>query len=162
MFTLKNLAKVSIVCLFFLSLTSCSSDDDDATQSSDELYVDFSIDGEEYHLTSVLTAESNVITINANNGEGLSDSGDTSIALWLPIAVENGSFEVSDGFDAIYQVSFTSEALDFGFDFAESGTITVTNSAGDYIEGTFSATITNDNDETIVLENGEFRSYSMN
>ncbi|WP_178985196.1 hypothetical protein [Winogradskyella helgolandensis] len=154
---------LSLIVICGLSFTSCSSDDDSSSSGDLEAdtFITFTIDSEDYSFVDIVSAESNSITFNGNNGEGLSDAGDTQIALWLPLGITNGSFDVEPGFDAEYQISFTSESLNFDFDFAESGTITVTQSTGEYVEGTFTATITNDDDTTISIENGEFRALSM-
>lgn len=153
-----------LVTLFMgLLFISCSSDDDDNNPDSQnpETYIRFSIDGTNYEFTDVLTAESNVITLNGNNGSGLTDPGDTGIALWLPLTISNGTFNVENSFDAEYQISFTSESLSFDFDFAESGTITLTQSSGEFIVGTFTATVTNSDNTTITLEDGEFKAYGI-
>jgi hypothetical protein len=156
--TLKNSLLVFALILG-LGFQSCSSDDD--SSSNDETYIRFSIDGTDYNFTDILTAESGVITLNGNNGEGFSDPGDTQLALWMPTVLSDGTFDVSNSFEAEYQVSFTSESLAFDFDFAESGTITLTQTSGEFIEGTFTATITNADDTTITITDGEFRGYNI-
>lgn len=152
---------LSLIVILGLVLSSCSSDDDSSGNQNPDTYIKFTIDGTAYNFTDILTAESGVITINGNNGVGLTDPGDTQIALWMPLALSNGTFDVEDSFTADYQVSFTSDALSFDFDFAESGTLTLTQTTGEYIEGTFTATVTNDDNTTITIENGEFKAYGI-
>lgn len=156
--TLKIISTFLILITFF-SLQSCSSDDDAGTQNPDT-YIRFTINGTDYEFENILTAESSSITLNGNNGSSLTDTGDTRIAIWLPIDVQAGTFDVESGFDAEYQVSFTSEPLGFDFDFADSGAIVVTSVSSEYIEGTFTATITKDN-TTLSLTNGSFKGLGI-
>ena len=151
---------LSLIVILALGLSSCSSDDDSSSENA-ETYINFTIDGTDYNFTDILTAESGVITLNGNNGSGFTDPGDTQIALWMPLTISNGTYNVEGGFSADYQISFTSDALSFDFDFAESGTLTLTQTSGEYIEGTFTATVTNDDDTTITIENGEFKAYGI-
>jgi len=151
---------LALVMIFSLSISSCSSDDSSDPQDEDT-YIRFTIDGTQYNFTDIATAESLVITLNGNNGEGFSDTGDTQLSLWMPIVPENGTFDVEDSFEATHQISFSSDPLGFDFDFAESGSITLTQTTGEYIVGTFTASITNDAAETIVLENGEFKGLTI-
>lgn len=162
--TIMKISKFNLLLLIIalgLFVSSCSSDDDNSGSSNPETYIRFSIDGNNYEFTDILTAESGVITLNGNNGEGLTDPGDTGLAIWLPLAISNGTHTVEDGFDAEYQISFTSEALGFDFDFAESGNITLTQTTGEFIEGTFTATVNNDDSTTITIENGEFKAFGI-
>ena len=152
---------LALVFIFNFSLTSCSSDDDSSGSQDTETYIRFSIDGTDYDFSDIATAESLVITFNGNNGEGFSDTGDTQLSLWIPLGAETGTFDVEDSFEATHQVSFTSDPLGFNFDFAESGSITLTQATGEFYEGTFTATITNNAAETIVLENGTFRAFTI-
>ncbi|MEM5565505.1 hypothetical protein WNY78_10335 [Psychroserpens sp. AS72] len=151
---------LALLVIFSVSFTSCSSDDDAGSQDEDT-FIRFSIDGTDYNFTDIATAESLVITLNGNNGEGFSNVGDTQIALWIPIGAETGTFDVDNSFEATHQISFSSDAMNFSFDFAESGTITLTQTTGEYFEGSFNATITNDDDETISIENGSFRALTI-
>lgn len=158
--------KIKFSLLIFLAIasltfTSCSDDDD--LPSYSDTYVKFTLDGTDYNFENVITAESASITLNANNGSGISDPGDTQIALWLPLVYSEGTYDVSQMFsdDDTYQISFSSVSLDFDFDFAKSGKIIITKKTKDYVEGTFNAEITNDKDVTKVISNGKFRAMNM-
>ncbi|WGH75101.1 hypothetical protein P8625_13640 [Tenacibaculum tangerinum] len=157
---IRTILKIAIVLIVSITLQSCSSNDESDVQNP-ETYIRFTINDTNYEFKDIITAESTSITLNGNNGEGFSNAGDTQIALWLPLALSNGTFEVEGGFSADYQIAFTSNSLAFDFDFANSGTITVTKSTGEYIEGTFSASITNDDDVTITLTNGAFKAFGI-
>ena len=150
--------KILSIAVILFTLLSCSSDD--SSSRSSDTYIKFTINGTNYNFRDIITAESGAITINGNNGT-LTNPGDTQLTLWLPLMLSNGTFDVDDSFENPYQISFDSESLNFEFDFAELGTITITQSTGDYIKGTFTATITNSNDQTINITNGEFKAYSM-
>ncbi len=150
--------KILSIAVILFTLLSCSSDDSNSRSS--DTYIKFTINGTNYNFRDIITAESGAITINGNNGT-LTNPGDTQLTLWLPLMLSNGTFDVDDSFENPYQISFDSQALNFDFDFAELGTITITQSTGDYIKGTFTATITNSNDQTINITNGEFKAYSM-
>jgi hypothetical protein len=152
---------LSLIVILSFGLSSCSSDDDNSGSQDPETFIRFTINGTDYDFRDILTAESGVITLNGNNGSGLTNPGDTQIGLWMPLTLTNGSFDVEGGFSADYQVSFTSDALSFDFDFAESGTMTLTQTTGEYIEGTFTATVTNDDNTTISIENGEFKALGI-
>ncbi len=146
--------------VFGTFLQSCSSDD--SNDGLSDTYIRFTIDGTAYDFKDIITAESLAITLNGNNGEGLTNVGDTQISIYLPLVIEIGSFDIDPGaFDGDYKVAFSSEPLGFDFDFAEAGNITITSISGDYIEGTFTATITSANDETITLANGTFKGMTI-
>ena len=153
---------VSLVVMIIAGvvLQSCSSDDD-AGSSSPSTFIRFTIDGTDYELVNIITAESNSLTLNGNNGPNLNDPGDARATIWLPLVLENGTFAVEELFTSDHAVSVTIDALNFDFDFAESGSITLTQTTGGFIVGTFTATITNDTGATIVLENGSFRGESF-
>lgn len=151
--------KILSIAVVLFTLLSCSSDDGNSSNS--ETYIKFSINGTNYNFNDIITAQSGAITINGNNGNGVSDPGDTQLTIWLPSTVTNGTFSVDDSFDNDYRISFDSEPLNYNFNFAELGSITITQSTGDYIKGTFTATIINSNDETITINNGEFKAYTI-
>ena len=151
---------LALLIIFSVSFTSCSSDDDSGSVDEDT-FIRFSIDGTDYNFINIATAESLVITLNGNNGEGFSNVGDTQLSLWIPLGAETGTYDVEDSFEASHQISFTSDPINFSFDFAESGSITLTQTTGEYYEGTFTATITNDDDVSITLENGSFRAFTI-
>jgi hypothetical protein len=160
---MKKLGKIILLTLSLtgvIILQSCSSDDS-PTQISDT-YIRFSIDDTDYDFSDIITAESLSITFNGNNGEGLTDVGDTRISLYLPLDITTGDFNIEGGaFGGDYKISFTSEPMGFDFDFAQSGAINVTSVSEDYVEGTFTATITSETDVTITLTDGEFRALMI-
>ena len=137
------------------TLQSCSKDD--SGDDSSATYIRFTIDNTEYDFKDIITAESLSITLNGNNGEGIANPGDTQITIWLPLEPVVGTVEIDNGFGGINKVSFSSESMGFVFDFAESGSITITKISNDFIEGTFTATITSESDTTINITNGKFK-----
>jgi len=152
---------IAVLALVVSLFQSCSSDDDSGTPTSDT-YIRFTIDGTDYDFGDIITAESQSITFNGNNGETIQDVGDTQISIWLPLEIVVGDNDIDGGaFGGDYKVSFSSEAMGFDFDFAESGNINVTSVSDDYVEGTFTATITSESDETITLVDGEFKAMPI-
>ncbi len=151
---------IAFVAIVGLTLQSCSKDDSGPNDDA-ETYIRFTIGTTDYDFRDIATAESQSITLNGNNGEGLADTGDTRISIWLPLEPETGSYEVTYEIFATNQVSFSSESLGFDFDFAESGNIIITKVSADFIEGTFTATIVSESDTTINITNGEFKAYNM-
>ncbi|WP_136468735.1 hypothetical protein [Flagellimonas onchidii] len=157
---LRNIFFLTVALIFGSMFQSCSSDDSDAGVS--DTYIRFTIAGTDYDFKDIITAESLSITLNGNNGEGITNVGDTQISLFLPLDIVVGNHTIEGGaLDGDYKISFTSESLGFDFDFAESGTINVAAVTADYIEGTFTATITSADDETITLSNGTFRAMTI-
>ena len=152
---------IAVLALLGSLVQSCSSDDDSGAPTSDT-YIRFTIDGADYDFGNIITAESLSITFNGNNGETIQDVGDTRISIYLPLDIIVGNYDIEGGaFDGDYKVSFTSEPMGFDFDFAQSGSINVTSVTEDYVEGTFTATITSESDVTITLTNGEFKALTM-
>ncbi|CAM1340136.1 hypothetical protein [Tenacibaculum amylolyticum] len=145
-----------IALSFVFVFQSCSSGDGDTPDSG--TYIRFTVNGVDYEFVNIITAESNAITLNGNNGPALTDPGDTGMGIWFPLDIEVGTFEVNSNIlnGSPHKISFTSESLGFDFNFANSGTVTVTSVSGDYFEGTFSGTVTV-GDNTATITNGSFR-----
>lgn len=138
-----------------MTLTSCSNDDDGPSNSA--TYINFVVEGQEYNFKDIISAESQSLTLNGNNGEGITDPGDTQIGIFLPVDPITGTFDFEGAFEGEHALSFSSESMGFDFDFAESGSITITEITEDFISGTFTAVITSDDDVTITIANGEFK-----
>lgn len=153
---MKTIKFCLILCLTALTFTSCDSDDseDGGTQST---YIRFSIANVDYDFKDIISAASLSLTLNGNNGEGITNPGDTQISIFFPVEPVLGSFDVEGAFQGDYRVSFSSESMGFDFDFAESGNITVTEITDDFIIGTFSAMITSEDDTSITITNGTFK-----
>ncbi len=139
-----------------LTFTSCS-EDDDSNSEDVSTFIRFTIDGTDYDFGNIISAESLSLTLNGNNGEGLTDPGDTQISIFLPVEPVEGTFDFQGTFDGDHKLSFSSESLGFDFDFAEDGSITITEISDDFIEGTFTATITSEDDTTINITSGTFK-----
>ncbi|MEP2057493.1 MAG: hypothetical protein ABJJ05_06775 [Maribacter litoralis] len=138
-----------------LTFTSCSKDDD--TESESATYINFTAEGKTYNFKDIISAESQALTLNGNNGEGITNTGDTQISIFLPVEPETGTFNFEGAFEGEHKLSFSSESLGFDFDFTESGSVTITEITEDYIIGTFTAIITSENDVTITIASGEFK-----
>ena len=154
---MKKINYLFILSLLVLGLTlqSCSSDDDSGNTTEADTFIRFTIDGTDYEFTDIVSAESAGISLNGGSGELLGLDGDTQMAIFLPLGPEIGTYQLEDGFTPEYAIRFTSNSLNFDFDFA-NGTLTLSENIGDFV-GTFEATVTNADDVTITIENGEFR-----
>ncbi|MBW8242524.1 hypothetical protein K1F50_06895 [Muricauda oceani] len=152
---------IAVLAMLGSLVQSCSSDDDSGAPASDT-YIRFTIDGTDYDFGNIITAESLSITFNGNNGETIQDVGDTRISIYLPLDIVVGNHNIEGGaFGGDYKVSFTSEPMGFDFDFAHDGSINVTSVTEDYVEGTFTATIMSESEETITLVDGEFKAMPI-
>lgn len=157
----KRYQLIVMIALMGTVLLSCSSDDDSGAPDSNT-YIRFTIEDTDYDFENIITAESLSITFNGNNGATIQDVGDTRISVYLPLDIVVGNYDIVGGaFGGDYKVSFSSEPLGFDFDFAQSGSINVTSVSEDYVEGTFTATITSESDETITLTDGSFRAMTI-
>lgn len=155
-----NYLVVLVITLFGLTLQSCSSEDELNTENP-ETFIRFTVNGTDYEFADIITAESNSITLNGNNGEGIANAGDTRLAVWLPLVLEKGTFELENSFSGTYKISFTSESLAFDFEFARIGSITLTQTTGEFIEGTFTATVVNSGGTEILITNGVFKAFNI-
>lgn len=157
---MKRIKTILVAVIIIITSTvfqSCSSDDNDDNPSTPETYIRFTINNTNYEFTDIITAASNSITLNGNNGAGILDAGDTQLAVWLPLTVNTGTFQITGSFDDTHKISFTSASLAFDFDFANNGSITITEATSQFITGTFTATVTNSNNEEISIASGEFK-----
>lgn len=141
-----------------MTFSSCSKDDakDETVQSA--TFIKFSIDGSDYDFKDIISAQSDIsMTLNGNNGEGITNAGDIQITVYFPAEPVKGTFDFEGTFGVDHKLSFSSESLGFDFDFAESGSVTITEITDDYISGTFTATITAEDETTITVTNGAFK-----
>jgi hypothetical protein len=148
-----KLVLLALVAGFALS---CSSDDNGSNGTSDDMYVNFKLNGELVELIEPATTSSLASVISASEGEGNTLK---YIALWMPNEPTLGSHAITlaspsdlDAYTANMEIG-----NDVFFD-AESGTLTVTSIDAEYIEGTFSFTGEHEGTTYTVTE-GEFRAY---
>lgn len=141
-----------------LAVASCSSDDN----NDSETFIKFKIDDTSYFFKDIISAETNVsLSFNGNNGPGISNPGDTQIAILIPADFQLGSFEISGDFFANHKIIFSSDPLEFDFDSASNGNINITSTSGDFVIGTFAATVTNNDGTSITITNGEFKCFKI-
>jgi len=107
--------------------------------------------------TGIISVESLSLALNGNNGEGITNAGDTQISIFLPVTPVVGTFDFEGAFEGNHKLSFSSEPMGFDFEFVESGSVTITEITYDFISGTFTATITSEDDVTITITNGVFK-----
>ena len=158
-----KISAISILLLVLPFFTSCSSDDDDSTPQSGDTFIRHTVDGETFEYTNIATAQSGNITINGEIGSS-GDANNSFISIWLPLELQTGTFAFSgDPFqDGDHKLKLESNPLNITDEWAISGDITIETVNADVIAGTFTATIFDDDGNSITLENGEFESVSIN
>lgn len=146
---------ISVLSFFFV-LSSCSSDDN----NEPETFIKFKINDTSYLFKDIISGLTDVsLSLNGNNGPGIMNPGDTQMSILLPINVQTGSFEISGDFFASHKIIFSSDPLNFNFDTATNGNMTITSTSGEFVTGTFSATVTNASGTTITLTEGAFKGF---
>ncbi|RAR50465.1 DUF6252 family protein [Flavobacterium lacus] len=154
---MKNLFYL-LIAVFTLSLTSCSSDDS-STNNDDELYVRFTLNGEqkEYMDPATITSLRRLIL-----GDDMESAEYERISLWMPVVIETGTFTITSdtptdaNLETLYSANIWmgEEVID-----ASTGTLVITDLDAEYVKGTFSFSGTNDEGTTVVVTNGTFRAY---
>jgi hypothetical protein len=142
-------------------MSSCSLDDSNDSQDP-ETFIRYSIDGTNFNYEdNIATVGSNNITINGQNG--LSEDDDYSfMSIWFPLGFTTGTYDFSGDFfqDGDYKLNAEINVLDVD-DWATLGSVTITSISSDYIRGTFTATVPDNNGGTVTIENGEFKAYTL-
>jgi hypothetical protein len=152
---------LALLVVIGLGMSSCSSDDSNDSQDP-ETFIRYSIDGTNFNYEdNIATVGSNNITINGQNG--LSEDDDYSfMSIWFPLGFTTGTYDFSGDFfqDGDYKLNAEINVLDVD-DWATLGSVTITSISSDYIRGTFTATVPDNNGGTVTIENGEFKAYTL-
>lgn len=135
---------------------SCSSDDNGSSATSDDMYINFKLNGELVEMVDPATISTLSSVIAGDKGEG---DMFRYIGLWMPNEPTVGShaITVSNPSDLDEYTVDVQIGNDISFE-AESGTMTITSIDAEYIEGTFSFTGEYEGTTYNVTE-GEFRAY---
>jgi hypothetical protein len=157
-----KIASISILLLILPFFTSCSSDDDATNLPSGGTFIRYTVDGVNYEYSNIATAQSAGNTINGEIGDP-GDANYTFISIWLPLDLQTGTFTFSgDVFqDGDYKLNLESNPLNITDEWAVSGNVTLETINADVIAGTFTATIFDDDGNSITLENGEFDAVNV-
>ena len=153
---------LAVLVIIGLGMSSCSSDDDSNDAQELETFIRFSINGTNFQYENIATVESSNVTVNGQNG--LSEDDDYSFAsIWFPLGFTAGTYDFSGDFfqDGDYKLNFESNSLNVD-DWATSGSVTITSINSEFIRGTFTATVTDGDGGAVVIENGEFKAFSIN
>jgi hypothetical protein len=155
---MKNLFYLFVI-VFTVSLSSCSSDDDSSANNDDELYVRFTLNGEqkEYIDPATITSLRKLI-LGDNQGSNVYER----ISLWMPTVIEIGTFEITGdtSTDANLSTLYSADIhMDEQVIEASMGTLNITLLDDEFIEGTFSFSGTNDQGTGVTVTNGTFRAY---
>lgn len=148
---MKKVARILTVIILSLSIYSCSSDNETESDSSNEIFVKFTANGQEFNFVDPISIGSAGISIN-----GQIDTG-TSVTIWMPSSLSEGTFNFSGDFfeEGDYKLNVESSALEID-GWSETGSVTITSITSEYIEGTFSGNIGGK-----AITNGSFRAFSL-
>lgn len=150
-----------LFCLALLNF-SCSSDDDSSSSEDLETFIRFTVDGTMYEFDDIASAASQNKSINGQNG--LSEDEDYGfISIWFPLEMSTGTFDFTGDFfdEGDYKLRLESNPLNVDTEWATGGSVTLDSVDSDFITGTFTATLVNEDGETINLENGEFKAFGI-
>ena len=158
--------KTTLIALLLFSFIfqSCSSDDSPETENK-TVYIRFTIAASNYDFEDITTGGEVRLNIEGTNGLSVSEAGHAKLVLHVPADLSEGSFPIAPGdfasdgstpLDA-YKIALNEENLGFFNDFAESGTIRITEITTSFVEGTFNAKIPNGEGATALITNGSFR-----
>ena len=144
----------SIFMMAMLLLVSCSKNDDSNDNSNDDVYIKFTVNGQNYNYNPATGIS---LKTTFNGGEGV-DNTYKFINLSLPNDYATGTYDIvlSDPNDlTTYNAYYESVGDNIDFE-ADSGTITITSIGSEYVTGTFNFSGDN-NGTTVSVTNGSFR-----
>ncbi|HET8809799.1 MAG TPA: DUF6252 family protein [Flavobacteriaceae bacterium] len=127
----------------------------DAQPGDGTPFISFDTGGSSYSFEAY-TADSQSRLIRGEEGTG---DTYTSISLWMPLDVTEGTHSIVDapgGDLEAYTANYTSVGEDLNVD-ATSGTLEITAITAEYIEGTFTFTGTDGTGNEVEITNGEFK-----
>ncbi len=155
---LTTISKTLVAFLFLaVSITSCSTDDDNSSPSGDNATFSAKVNGVDYNppfKTAFLTTSINNILVSGETGNG------EAIQLFIPGSITPGTYPFAQEGNTFVQAFYQetdSDALDGAFATSGSLTITAINTEAKEISGTFSfsGTVVNSGQEITVTE-GQF------
>lgn len=155
---MKKLVTILLVVLS-ISFVGCSSDDSSNSTGSDEIYLNFTYEGQNYNFepstgTSLRKAIIGTEDVNDVN---------TTLSLDLPKFPSVGTFNISDAtitddnINTLHAASFFKE--NDAYD-GISGTLKITSITDEYIIGTFNFIGENYDGVTVEIINGSFKAYN--
>lgn len=149
---MKNL-KITFLAIVAIITFSCSSDSSNANGGSDDTYINFKVEGEQFNIIEPSTITSGGAAVMAINIQG------QYMLLTMPIDAGVGTHAITE----LNSVDHTIYNATYSIDnenaiAATSGTLTITSMGAEYMEGTFSFTGELDG-TTYAVTDGEFRAY---
>lgn len=149
-----------IACLFLalitLSFSACSSDSSSDGNQTDDLYLKFTYNGQQYDFEpETITSLQKLIA-----GDQEVNSVFTRLSLWMPVTPTVGSHPVTDDTPTDANIGTLHNAELWVGDntyTGTSGTIVITELDAEYVKGTFTFTGTTDTGATVSITNGSFR-----
>jgi hypothetical protein len=159
--------KIKFTAILFLLLSStiflsCSSDDD-ANPVGQNTFIRYTVDGVTYEYSNIISAVSAGITLNGQIGAD-TDADYSNIAIFLPLDLQIGTYSFSGDIfqDGDYKLNLESNPLNITDEWAVSGDLTIDTVTGTTISGTFTATIFDDDGNSLSMVNGEFDAANVN
>jgi len=154
--------KLLLVSLILTLITfSCTKTTEDNPSIVDELFIKYTANGVDYKYTDPVTASSSNMTINGQIANSATDTDYSKISLWFPLGITTGTFDFTgDVFtDGDYKLKLISNPLNID-GWATSGSVTITSISSEFIEGSFTATVSEDS-STVSITSGEFKAYGL-
>jgi hypothetical protein len=139
-----------VLPIIMLTFSGCSSD---SSSGSEDTYLKFKLNGQQYNFEPETVTSMKILI------DGFNSPGDdfVRLALWMPLDLTEGThpIEISNGSD----LEVYSANLDKGDITVDGvGSITITESDGEYLKGTFSFTATDEDGNDYTITEGSFRS----
>lgn len=141
------------------SFIGCSSDDSSNGGADEALFLKFTYNGKQYNLEpATITSLQKLIIGNeeVNNVQ-------TGLSLWMPENPTVGSHAITDETPTDANLTTLHNASlsigDFMYE-ANTGTLVITKITDDYISGTFSFIITDENGVSTAVSNGSFKAFN--
>lgn len=141
------------------SFIGCSSDDSSNGGADEALFLKFTYNGQQYNLEpATITSLQKLIIGNeeVNNVQ-------TGISLWMPENPTVGSHTITDETPTDANLTTLHNASlsigDFMYE-ANTGTLVITKITDDYISGTFSFIITDENGVSAAVSSGSFKAFN--
>lgn len=158
---LKNVIAIALLTITSALFVNCSGSDDDNNNNTNNndttFYLKCKVNGVQFTSTDPFVINSLSKSITAVN-----DVTNETVSLYLPLAVANGTYTITDEPSNVdsYNATYTNFDTDASSD-NETGTMTITQVDADVIKGTFSFTGEDGNGGTITVTEGQFRGENV-
>jgi len=149
---MKNL-KITFLAIVAIITFSCSDDNNNTNGGSDDTFIKFKVDGDQFNIIEPSTITSGATVVMAINMDG------QYIMLRMPTDAAVGTHTITES-NSVDPSSYSADVAIDGDNVISSttGTLTIDSMGAEYMEGTFS--FTGDlNGTAYAITDGEFRAY---